>query len=60
MMYLMMPLSTGAGPATQLAGLRSLFCWRLHPVEGEGQETIVVLVVVSVMVKSGAPGIGTA
>ncbi len=40
--------------------VKSEFCCRLQPVEGEGQETIAVLVEVSVIVSKGAPGVCTA
>ena len=35
------------------------FCCRFHPVEGDGQETVTVLVVVRKMVSNGAPGVCT-
>lgn len=54
MMYLMVPLSVGAGDATQVAVARLVFCCRFQPVEGDGQDTIAVFVVVSKMVSAGA------
>ena len=37
-----------------------VFCCRFQPVEGEGQETATVLVVVRKMESNGAPGVCTA
>ena len=60
MIYLIVSLSVGAGDAPQLAVVKSVFCCRFQPVEGDGQEIIAVLVVVIVMVSVGVPGVGTA
>ena len=37
-----------------------VFCCRFQPVEGDGQETATVLVVVWKTDNQGAPGVGTA
>ena len=61
MMYLIVPLSerVSAG-VTQFAGEMFVVICRFHPVEGEGQETCAVFVLVSVMLSTGAPGVCTA
>jgi hypothetical protein len=45
---------------TQLVVLRLVFCCKLQPAEGEGQETTTVLVVVAKIFNIGAPGVCTA
>ena len=61
MMNLIVPLSvTFPAGVTQLVALKSVFGCRFHPVEGDGQEAITVVGPVCVMVKNGAPGVGTA
>ena len=58
MMNLFVPLSvTVCGVATQVVALRSPFCCNVKPVEGDGHETMAVLVGVSRMLSSGAPGV---
>ena len=58
---LVVPLSFGVWPTSvQFAVPKLEFCCKLNPVEGDGQETIAVLVCVSVTVSSGAPGVCTA
>src|SRR5216684_1623790 len=52
-------LTVSAG-ATQLVVLKSVFCCRLKPVEGAGQETTAVLVEVRKIFSSGAPGVCSA
>src|SRR6266545_7948107 len=61
MMNLSVPSSaTACGAAAQLAGLRSLFCCRTKPSDGDGQRITAALVEVSRMVSSGASGLCTA
>ncbi len=61
MMKLIVPLLvTLCAGAIQLVVLRFVFCCRLNPVEGYAHETSVVLVVASVIVSNGAPGVCTA
>ena len=44
----------------QVVVARLVFACKLKPVEGEGQETITVFVLVILMLKIGAPGVCTA
>ena len=61
MMNLMVPSSvTLSAGVTQFVVARLAFICKLQPVEGEGQYTIAVFVVVSLMLKTGAPGVCTA
>src|SRR6185295_16649871 len=61
MMSFVVPLSATVSEGdAQFAVARFVFCCRSNPVEGEGQETTTVFVVVRVMVSNGAPGVGTA
>lgn len=56
MMYLIVPLSfTVSGGVTQLVEDRFVFTCKFHPVEGEGQKTVTVLVGDTVMPNAGAP-----
>ena len=55
-MNLFVPLSVGAGALTQLVVLKSLFCCKANPVEGDGQETSTVFVAVNSMLKHGGAG----
>ena len=58
MMYLIVPLSVTLWEfVPQLAVARLVFTSRLNPAEGEGQYTIAVLVAVSAMPNTGAPGV---
>jgi len=41
----------------QLDVRKSTFCWRPNPVEGDGQETMSVLVDVRVILNRGAPSV---
>lgn len=60
-MYLIVPLSfTVSAGALQFVAARLVLTWRLKPVEGEGQKTIAVFVVVTLMLNTGAPGVSTA
>ena len=59
MMNLFVPLSVADPAEVQLVVRKSVFCWSVKPVEGEGHETTTALVAVRVIVRSGAPGIGT-
>lgn len=58
MMNLFAPLSVMVScGAFQIEALRSEFCCKENPVEGDGQDTTTVLVCVKRMVSSGAPGV---
>src|SRR5438552_2039541 len=59
MMNLIVPLSVAAPAEVQFVVLRSWFCCNVKPVEGEGQETTTMFVVVRAMVTGGLPGDGT-
>ncbi len=60
-MYLIVPLSlTVSGAATQADVVRLVVCCKFQPVEGDGQETMAVFVIVIEMVSAGAPAVGTA
>jgi len=61
MMYLIVPLSVGAVGALLQFGLLTLFvfCCKVNPAEGDGQDTIAVFEVVRLIVSSGAPGVWT-
>ena len=60
MMNLFVPLSvTASDGVVQLAVFRSVFCCNPKFVEGNGQETITVFVLVSEIVSDGAPGVCT-
>src|ERR1051325_3349629 len=57
MMYLMAPLSlTGSRTGSQFLAPRSLFCWRVKPVEGEGHETVRALPGPAEMLREGGGG----
>ena len=57
----LVPLSlTVSDGVVQLVVLRLVFCWRFQPVEGDGQETMAVLLEVRNIPKAGAPGVWTA
>ena len=60
-MLLVVPLSVGVWRvADQFAVPKFEFCCKVNPVDEEGQETTTALVGVKVIVKGGAPGVGTA
>ena len=61
MMYLRVPLSVGAvRMLLQLTLPRPpVFCCRVNPVEGEGQEIMAVLVGVIEIESNGEPGVCT-
>ena len=48
------------GGEPEFVVLRSAFCWRMKPVDGEGHETVAALADVGRMVNSGVPGVCTA
>ena len=62
MMYLIVPLSVGVVATLLQFTLLTpfVFCCKLKPVEGEGQETKAVFVAVSLMLNKGEPGVWTA
>jgi len=58
-MNLLVPSSVMlSGGVTQFVVVRLVFCCKVQPVDGDGQETHTVLVVVSAMARAGAPGAG--
>ena len=60
MINLFVPSSLmGSEGAAQLGVVRLAFCWRTKPADGDGHETIALLVLVNVMLSIGAPGVGT-
>ena len=61
MMYLIVPLSVGVVGALLQFGLLTLFvfCCKVNPAEGDGQDTIAVFEAVRLIVSSGAPGVWT-
>ena len=58
MINLLVPLSSRvSGGVTQFGGARFVVTCRLNPLEGDGQETFAVLVVVNRIFNVGAPGV---
>jgi len=60
-MYLLVPSSaTACAAVVQLEVSNCPFCWRVNPVEAEGQEMTAVLVGLRRIFSDGAPGVCTA
>ena len=61
MMYLIVPLSVGVVSTLLQFTVPTpfVFCCKLNPVEGDGQETRAVFVAVSKMLNKGEPGVWT-
>ena len=60
-MYLIAPSSIGVVSTLLQFTVPTpfVFCCKLNPVEGDGQETKAVFVAVSMMLKKGRPGVWT-